>query len=196
MPHNDASFIDRLENPDPALNATNKLATLLLLAGSAWIGGCTSAPSQTPQPYTPPIASGFSRVTIERSEEFIAARPVARIKINGTLRAELGRGESYSTDLPVGRYVISVESRPGSPGVSLEQSLAAGMEHRVRVSLDPVRFPAYDDAWRPLKFFRESFSSGDSLRPLFAIQSQGGPRRIRAQQDRSAAERELEAATR
>ena len=169
--------------------ALRPLLTAFLLAS------CTTPPSSPSAAQVPAPSEGKTRITIQRTDEIVAASITARVRVDGQLKAELARGESFWIDLPAGRHVLAIDHRPGSASSILDKEFSAGMNYTLRLELDPARFPPYDGLARPFLFLKQSWSAeSDNFRSLFVIRSQGAPQAVRSSADMTAAMSELERA--
>lgn len=138
----------------------------------------------------------MARLRVVRSDETLALPQRAQIRIGGRPAAELGAGEEHVVDLPAGPVVVTAATRPGATAATLSLTLVAGRSYRVRIVLEPDRFPPYDGPLSPLRFVRESIAAPhDDRRPMFRLQAvpetEPAPRRGTARR----AEAELDAAT-
>lgn len=118
-----------------------------------------------------PIPDSMARLTIERSEEPLLYRQDALIALNGRPVGALSRGAKLELELAPGTWRVSVRARPTAEQSVLAVSLKANTESRVRVLLDPVRFPPDGNASGLANLVRQSLDAPhDDRLPLFKLQ--------------------------
>lgn len=118
-----------------------------------------------------PIPDGMARLTIERSEEPLVVRQDALIALNGRPIGTLSRGAKLELELAPGTWRVSVRTRPTAEQSVLAVSLKANTESRVRVLLDPIRFPPEGNASGLANLVRQSLDAPhDDRLPLFKLQ--------------------------
>jgi hypothetical protein len=118
-----------------------------------------------------PIPDGMARLTIERSEEPLLFRQDALIALNGRPVGTLSRGAKLQMDLAPGTWRVSVRARPTAEQSVLAVSLKANTESRVRVLLDPIRFPPEGNASGLANLVRQSLDAPhDDRLPLFKLE--------------------------
>lgn len=118
-----------------------------------------------------PIPDGMARLIVERSEEPLLYRQDALIALNGRPVGTLSRGAALQLELAPGAWRVSVRTRPTAEQSVLAVSLKANTESRVRVLLDPVRFPPDGNASGLANLARQSLDApNDDRLPLFKLQ--------------------------
>lgn len=90
------------------------LFLLLNLVGCASPGASIRAVPQTPP------QNGMTRITVERSAEFMYMALSANVRVNGQGIGALSRGDIAAIDIPPGRTTVSVDtsSSPGTFSIS------------------------------------------------------------------------------
>lgn len=91
----------------------------ILIFGLLVSGCASSGPAIRSVPQLPPM-QGMTRVTIERSTDFLYLALSARVKVNGIDVGALSRGDVASIDIQPGRTTVSVDTAtsPGTFSVS------------------------------------------------------------------------------
>lgn len=108
------------------------VALLVSPANPAWAQGAGAIEA---------IPRGMARLIVERADELILNRQEAVIALNGRPIGSLAAGGRLQINLAPGAWRVSARHRPGAEPAVLPVALKAGSESRLRVELDPVRFP-------------------------------------------------------
>lgn len=116
------------------------------------------------------IPHGMARLIVERADELILNRQEAVIALNGRPIGSLAAGGRLQINLAPGAWRLSVRHRPSAEPTVLPVALKAGSESRVRVELDPVRFPPEKNALGIGNLLRQSIDApNDDRLPLFRL---------------------------
>ena len=119
---------------------------------------------------TYPIPVGMTRLTVERSDEPLLYRQDTLIALNGRPTGTLARGAKIQIDLPPGTWRISAKTHPTAEQSMITLTLHANTESRVRVELDPVRFPPQGNAFELGNLLRQSLDApSDDRQALFRL---------------------------
>lgn len=117
-----------------------------------------------------PIPAGMARLIIERADEALIVRQDALIALNGRPIGNLTRGGALRLDLAPGTWRVSASARPSAEHSILSVTLDAKHETRVRVELDPARFPAGGGIAGLSNLTRQSLDApNDDRLPLFRL---------------------------
>lgn len=98
------------------------------------ISGCASSgPAIRSVPQLPPI-QGMTRVTVERSTDFLYLALSARVKVNGIDVGALSRGDVASIDVQPGRTIVSVDTATSPGTFSVSFTAQPNREYLLEVS--------------------------------------------------------------
>lgn len=138
---------------------------------SAWLLSLPGQVAADSQGLIYPIPDGMARLIIERSEEPLLYRQEALISLNGRPVGALSRGAKLELELAPGTWRVSVRARPTAEQSVLTVNLETKTESRVRVLLDPVRFPPEGNMSGLANLVRQSLDAPhDDRLPLFKLQ--------------------------
>lgn len=119
-----------------------------------------------------PIPNGFARLHVVRAEEPLLYRQDALIALNGRPIGSLARGTSLTLDLAPGIWRLSARTRPSAEQAIVEIKLEANRISRIRVELDPSRFPPERNTTGLLDLVRNSLEAPiDDRLPLFMLRT-------------------------
>lgn len=105
----------------------------ILILGLLVSGCASSGPAIRSVPQSPPI-QGTTRVTIERSTDFLYLALSARVKVNGIDVGALSRGDVTSIDVQPGRTIVTVDTATSPGTFSVSFTAQPNREYLLEVS--------------------------------------------------------------
>ena len=117
-----------------------------------------------------PVPDGMARLIVERGEDPLLFGENVLVALNGRGVGTLAKGAKLSLDLAPGIWRVSARTRPAATPSLISVTLKANIESRIRIELDPVRFPSGQGVTGLGKLIVQSMDApNDDRTPLFLL---------------------------